>query len=150
MNIKSTLLLILSALVLSLSAQAKPQKGEGKRPEPGAMFSKLDTDGSGTLSTDEVEGRMAERFAEIDANSDGELTQEELKAAHEARRGQRNKGKAKEADTDENGAISLDEAEAAGMERLVENFDQLDGDGNGEISREEFQAARESRKASQE
>lgn len=144
MKIKSTILLILAAAILPMTAQAEQQGGKGKRPNPGEMFEKLDTDESGTISKDEAKGPLAEHFDKIDADGDGELTKEELKAAREGRGG-KGKNKLKEADTDGNGAISLDEAEAAGLDKLVENFDTLDADGNGEISKEEFKAAREDR-----
>ena len=144
MKIKSTILLLLSAVILSMTAQAEPKNGKGKRPNPGDMFQKLDADESGTISKDEAKGPLAEHFDKIDADGNGELTKDELKAAREGRGG-RGKGKLQEADTDSNGAISLDEAETAGLEKIVENFSTLDADGNGEISKEEFKAAHQGR-----
>lgn len=147
MKIRSTILLILAAVILPAATQAQSQQGKGQRPDPAEMFAKMDTDESGTLSVDEVQGRMKEHFDEIDSDNDGELTKEELKAAREARMGQGRKGKLKEADTDGNGAISAAEAEAAGLEKLLENFTELDSDGDGEVTREELKAAREARKS---
>jgi Ca2+-binding EF-hand superfamily protein len=141
MKIKSTILLILAAAILPMTAQAQPQGGKGKRPNPGEMFKNLDTDESGTISKDEAKGPLAEHFEDIDADGNGELTKEELRAARE-KRGGKGKDKLREADSDGNGAISTDEAEAAGLQRIIENFDKLDADGNGEISREEFKEAR--------
>lgn len=129
-----------------MTAQAQPENGKGKgsRGNQGEMFQQKDADESGTLSKDEVDGVLAEHFDEIDADGDGELTKDELKAARE-KRGSQGKNKLKEADTDSNGAISADEAEAAGLEKVIENFDQLDADGDGEITKEEFKAARGNR-----
>jgi Ca2+-binding EF-hand superfamily protein len=51
----------------------------------GDFLKKLDTDGDGRISRAEAQAapRLAEHFDEIDANKDGFLTAEELKAAHE-------------------------------------------------------------------
>ena len=46
------------------------------------------------------------------------------------------------ADKDGDGALSKAEAEAAGMKRLVENFDRLDANKDGKVTREEMRAAR--------
>jgi Ca2+-binding EF-hand superfamily protein len=127
-----------------MNAQAEQQGGKGKRPNPGEMFKKLDVDESGTISTDEAKGPLAEHFDKLDADGDGELTKDELEAAREGRNG-RVKSELKEADKDGNGAISTDEAEAAGLDKIIENFGTLDADGNGEISKEEFKAARDGR-----
>lgn len=63
------------------------------------MLEKYDTDGSGTLTAAEVsESRMAHKFAEIDADSDGAVTREELKAfkkPHHGRRGEHKRGEHK-------------------------------------------------------
>ena len=81
-----TLLSLLVPAALLFAAPSDGTRPEGKR---GAKMQRLDTDGSGTLSATEVEGtRIAEHFAEIDANGDGELTRDEMRAAHEARRGE--------------------------------------------------------------
>ncbi len=49
----------------------------------GAFFKKLDTDGDGRISLAEaqVAPRLAAHFEEIDANKDGFITMEEMKAA---------------------------------------------------------------------
>lgn len=42
------------------------------------------------------------------------------------------------ADTDGDGALSREEAEAAGMSKVSEHFDRLDLDGDGKLTREEL------------
>lgn len=141
------LLSLISLLLPSLTyAQQgnKPVKGAG----PETILARLDTNQNGSLSKDEVRGRMAERFDTIDANGDGEISIDELSAARDQageRMGEKGE-KVKNADTDGNGAISIDEASAAGMDKLVEHFALVDIDGDGEISRKEM---REFRKANQ-
>jgi Ca2+-binding EF-hand superfamily protein len=161
MNIKSLLVLILSSSLIGFTAQAKsedaPEGNQGKRPSVKELFQRLDTDESGTLSAEEVKGPLAKNFDEIDADGDGQLTQKEMMVANKNRakgeKGKEAKGEKagkggpegkgpnlKEVDTDENGAISKEEATEAGMERLLEHFDDIDADGDGEITREEMKA----------
>ncbi|MEZ6055801.1 MAG: HlyD family efflux transporter periplasmic adaptor subunit [Planctomycetaceae bacterium] len=50
----------------------------GTRPSPAAMMAAADTNGDGKLSPDEAPERLKERFAEIDTDKDGFISQEEL------------------------------------------------------------------------
>lgn len=72
------------------AAHAKMRKmGHGKhrrRGKHGDPMKHFDTDGSDTISADEAKGPMAEHFAEIDADGDGELSRDELKSHHEKMR----------------------------------------------------------------
>jgi Ca2+-binding EF-hand superfamily protein len=69
--------------------RAYHQKQGGERMKnSGAMFKKLDTNGDGKISRAEAQAgapRLAEHFDEIDANKDGFITMDEMKAA-QARR----------------------------------------------------------------
>lgn len=53
----------------------------------------------------------------------------------------------KAADTDKDGAISKQEAEAAKMQYLSGNFDKLDSNKDGKVTHEEMRAARKAHKA---
>jgi Ca2+-binding EF-hand superfamily protein len=56
--------------------------GGGNRPDPAARIKELDKNGDGKLSKDEVaDDRMAARFDMIDADADGLVTLDEMKAA---------------------------------------------------------------------
>lgn len=145
MNTKSLLLLTLGTALLTLTGQAKPedapQNGKGKTPRnPAQIIERLDADGNGTVSAAEAKGPLAKRFDQVDADGDGEITTQELAQSQEARNGKVREGaqKLKDADTDGNGAISIDEAAEAGLERIVEHFDKIDNNGDGEISKEEM------------
>jgi Ca2+-binding EF-hand superfamily protein len=56
----------------------------------GEHWKKLDTNGDGKISKAEAQAnapRLFEHFDQIDANKDGFVTPEEMKAAHQGRRG---------------------------------------------------------------
>ncbi len=118
-----------------------------------ANFEQLDTDNSGTLSADELAGFRKGRaggknfkrptFAEMDKNSDGQLTKDEV--------GRRLAANFEQLDTDNSGTLSADELSVlkprgAGKhhkrhhqhQRL--SFAELDTDGNGSLSESEFAA----------
>ena len=140
--------MLLSATLITLNSQAKSEREDRDEnrapPTPDQIIERLDSDGSGAITEDEAKGFMAKYFEKIDANSDGEISEEELLDMRE-NRGQKPKQvreDIKAADIDQNGAISIDEAEDAGLEKMVENFDRIDADGDGEISKEEMHQLR--------
>lgn len=54
-------------------------RGRGGRAfDPAAFFARMDADGDGKLAGDEIPDRMRENLANIDSNSDGEITLEEF------------------------------------------------------------------------
>ncbi|MGB6056563.1 MAG: EF-hand domain-containing protein, partial [Burkholderiaceae bacterium] len=118
-----------------------------------AYFSKLDKDGDGAISRDEAaaDKRLAKDFDGIDANHDGKLQKSELQAHREALRKAMQQRRAeyaaklKAADTDGDGAISKAEAQAAGLDGLVKNFDQIDTNHDGKIDRNEMRAQAKAR-----
>ncbi len=128
------------------------------RPGRESRWKQLDIDGDGSVSKSEAEKgapRLAEHFAQIDANSDGKLTQEEMCNAMQARREQcrqdpercradmkqRFDAAWKQADTDGDGALSRSEAEK-GMPRLARHFDKIDTDHDSRVTTAEMDAAR--------
>ncbi len=140
--------MLLSATLITLSSQAKPEREDrdGNRvpPTPDQIIERLDSDGSGSITEDEAKGFMAKYFERIDANSDGEISEEELLDMRENRGQKPKQGREviKAADTDQNAAISIDEATEAGLKKIVENFDKIDTDGDGQISEEEMHQLR--------
>lgn len=92
-------ILVLSAAALMLQAiPALAEEGPGKGDRGAKMFEKLDTDKNGTISEAEFIAKSKERFAAMDANSDGAVTPEEAKAAHEKMREKWKEHKAKHGD----------------------------------------------------
>jgi hypothetical protein len=87
----------------------------------------------------------------MDTNRDGGVTREELRAAHEERRGRRHErregmrgkmhARLQALDTDHDQALTKAELGDA-MPRLAERFDAIDADKDGRLTREEMRAAR--------
>ena len=137
-------------------AVAAPDGAGGHRH--GAMVERLkqaDTDGNGLISRDEAKAlpRLAKHFDEIDANHDGQLSSDEMRAYHQAmhaKHGQERQARMaehwKKIDTDGDGRVSLAEAQA-NAPRLAQHFQQLDANGDGFITPDEMKAAREARHA---
>lgn len=140
MKTKNILLCLLAvALLPSLALAKKDKEGKG-----GKGFGKLDRNGDQIISLNEAQAANAERLIEnysiIDTDSSGGVTKEEMREHFKQRMAER-RSKREAMDTDGNGSISLEEAKAAGADRLVEHFGKIDRDGNGEITREEMKQA---------
>jgi Ca2+-binding EF-hand superfamily protein len=133
-----------------------------------AMFKKLDTDGSGTISKAEMQTGMSqtrskdgdtidisEFFAKIDTDNNGEITSAEAEAfdnkmAEEMSQNRQNRFS--QMDTDGNGSISKDELKTM-LESMPDNgqekpdvdklFAEIDADSSGEISKAESDAFEE-------
>lgn len=69
--------------IASAQAEAEPKQTRGEE-----RFKAADKDGNGTLSKEEVSAsmpRLAGRFDSLDTNKDGQLSADELRAAHAGR-----------------------------------------------------------------
>ena len=130
-----------TALALAADGQA-PDAGHGPRGHMLERLKQADTNGDGMLSRDEAKAlpMISKNFDAIDANHDGQITMEELRAFHKARAGERRAEHWKKIDTDGDGRISRAEAQA-NAPRLAEHFDQIDANGDGFITPEELRAA---------
>ena len=76
-----------------LNAWKKAHRAE-RQAKAAERFKHADTDGDGAISRAEAEKnapRLAQKFDQIDSNKDGKLTQDELRAYREAKRGQKSK-----------------------------------------------------------
>ncbi len=135
----------------------------GKNARLAEQFKHADADGNGMLSRAEAEWTaplLAKQFDAIDANRDGQISPEEIRAFRRTgRNGRSAKGGARgsragakfdqyfaRADTDADGVLSRAEAER-GLPRVAKKFDRIDRDGDGRLTHEEMQAWLASRRA---
>ena len=122
-------LLIASAAGLGLSLMAfGAQAGHGHGDK---MFDKLDANGDGRVTEDEMTSRHQELLANADQDGDGALTKEEMKAYHKAKREERRA--ARNPDKNDDGVIDRTEFITAAQEK----FDKLDKNGDGVLSEDE-------------
>jgi Ca2+-binding EF-hand superfamily protein len=131
----------------------------GKNARLADQFRRADADGNGMLSREEAlkaAPLLAKQFDAIDANRDGQISPEEIRAFRRAGRLERGAGGRQagakfelyfaRADADGDGALSRAEAER-GLPRVAEKFGRIDRDGDGWLTREELQAWLAARRA---
>lgn len=137
--------LTVAAIAVGTAAVAHGDGNRGDRGGKGPMmdrpeFSELDTNSDGTLSPEELTAPRAARFATADANGDGTLSAEEMAAHAETMRQERAIRGAERMiermDTNEDGQLSVEEMTARADGKNM--FDRLDKDEDGAISEEEF------------
>ena len=76
---------LLAALAATTSQAAFAEDHNGKGPRDGGRgehHMKADTNDDGLISLDEFLTMKKQRFAEMDANNDGNLSREEMRDAH--------------------------------------------------------------------
>jgi len=99
-----------------------------------------------SISRDAFLEQRGARFDKVDGNGDGVVTPEDVdaamaeKAEHWARKGKRHLARM---GADDNGQLSRDVA----MAKAAAHFDALDTDGNSELSRDEMKAHKAAMKA---
>lgn len=114
----------LAASALAVSAIAAPGgKGRG--------FDRMDANGDGKVTADELNERHEALIEAADADGDGAVTEAEMQAFHQAKRAE---WRAKNnPDTNGDGLVSRQEFQAASDKR----FDRMDKNGDGVLSEDE-------------
>ncbi len=131
--------LVAAALMLALGAAALPASAQHRGGFP---FSEVDADGSGEITSAELDAWREARFAANDTDGNGSLSAEELRAAQEQNRDERLEQMIQRADADGDGELSPSEIPGRDDARM---FDRLDRDQSGGISEAEMETAREGR-----
>ena len=109
----------------TLAAATVLAQEEPPRPDPAALFDRLDTNQDGFLTENEIQDnqRLGRVMRAGDANADGKLTKEEFLAALAQRRGPRQRGQ------DAGGPIGIDRAAL---------FDRMDRNRDGKLTADEM------------
>jgi Ca2+-binding EF-hand superfamily protein len=136
MNMKISKIILLSATFALASTGFNAFAGPHI---DGLMFAKMDKNADGVISRDEAAAfpRLVKHFDQIDTNHDGNISKEEMKAAHALKQAKH----LKSMDVNNDGMISREEA--ANSPRLVKHFDRIDTNKDGLLSKEELVAVRQ-------
>lgn len=120
-----------------------PGAGMGKGMGPMFDFDTLDTDKDGTVTRAELDAARTARVDNADANGDGLLSLDELKALHLAQMSPRIEARAKQMiahlDADGDGQLSVSELAAGPGPAMM--FNRLDANGDGALSQDEADRA---------
>ncbi|WP_171115060.1 EF-hand domain-containing protein [Ruegeria sp. HKCCA5463] len=132
----------ISAIVISavaITGTSVLAAGPGGR-EP-VSFQELDADGDGQVTQQEMEAHRTARFTEADTNGDGKLSQEEMQAAAQKKASDRVARMFENNDANKDGFLSQDELPKP--RRADKMFDRMDADNSGGISEQEFADAKD-------
>jgi Ca2+-binding EF-hand superfamily protein len=143
---KASLLTLLTALALGPSALAQEP---GAHPHPGfgpRFFAQLDANSDGQVSRDELHAGIQRRFVEIDADKNGKITESEVQQHSAEKMQERQEHGAehlKAADKNHDGKWTKDE-----LSRMPDGmFKKLDTNNDGVLTAAELEAGREGWKA---
>ncbi len=123
--------------------------GMGHGRGPGRMgpmpdFATLDANSDGQITMDEIKAQAQSRFAAADTNGDGALSADELTAMILARIQERAANEAAQMienmDNNGDGVLQADEMQPRGGDMLERMFARIDTDDDGQISQAEFDA----------
>ena len=139
----------MTALIIAMAAAGVTgvEQAKGYGPAP-VSFAELDTNSDCQVTQTELEARGAVHFAKADTNSDGFLTVDEIEATWRDKAAKRAARMIKHLDSDEDGKLSAEEMNKrgkgrGGKDRGAKMLERFDTDKNGSLSEEEFAAARE-------
>lgn len=143
-------ILTTSLVTLSIASAALAHDG-GKNGRHGGGFMKgepvtfaeIDTNSDGQITVEEITALKATRFAEADTDGNGELSLEELTAKSPDGNADRAAEMLERHDSDNSGGLSVDEMTGPrdDGDRAQKMIERMDTDGDGQISQAEFDAA---------
>lgn len=113
------------------------------KPNRGMAFDKMDANSDGFVTLEEMKALQAARFAEKDTDKDGFLSAEELAAGHGKMKADKEPNERQKArmmrflDENGDGKVALSEMPS---ERMEKKFARLDANSDGKVSKEELEA----------
>ncbi len=116
--------------------RVRPTRGAAGRAR-GGFFERLDGNGDGTLTADELPEEMRERIMGADADGDGAVSREEMQQMR-PRGGRRGGTLFERFDADDDGTLTAAELPGEMASRIME----ADANGDGRLTREELEQAR--------
>ena len=122
-------LLITAAILMGTAGYAS---ADNAKP---TTFAEMDVNSDMVLTKEEVQGRLLQNFDKLDIDGNGTLSQNEMPMGKQGKAGRDHKGP-NFADLDKNGDNVLSQDEVQG--RMLDHFAQLDKDGNGTLSQDEM------------
>ncbi|QMU56891.1 MAG: calcium-binding protein [Boseongicola sp.] len=139
----TTARIVIAAVIIGAGFGVANAKERGFDHEP-VSFETLDVDGSGEIDMADLDALKAQRFAEIDTDSDGQVSEAEFLAHAEAKGNERATKMFSRLDADDDGFLSRDVLENRGRggfgERMIS---RADTDDSGGINAEEFEVMQE-------
>ena len=139
----TSILAAMAALTLTATFVEARDRGRGG-PDLEQIFERFDANADGQITQAEIDGAAETRFAEFDANGDGMVSEEEYTAEASQRAAERAAERFASLDADGDGMLSRDVLEARrGGQRVERMFNRLDANDDGAVTMEEAQAAME-------
>ncbi|SEI82809.1 EF hand [Cribrihabitans marinus] len=129
--------IVLAAAALTATEALAHGPGGGQR----MSFEQLDADSDGQISQAELQAQRTERFRAADTDGDGKLSAAEIEAHAQSRASERAGQMLERFDANKDGM--LDQSELPQPRRAGRFFDRVDTDGDGAISKAEYAEARD-------